>query len=98
MIVKIHEAYRNVVSICDKELVGQKFEDENKQLDLSVPFFKGEEKTAEEVLQIIEDQKREDATFNIVGKRACEIALNLGLITKSGITTISGIPVALVLL
>lgn len=98
MIVKIHEAYRNVVAICDSDLLGKKLEEGNLQLDLSGNFFKGEEKTDEEVLEIIEDQKREDATFNIVGERACELAVRCELISPGAILKISGVPVSLALL
>lgn len=98
MIVKIHEAYRNVVAICDSDLLGKKFEEGKLFLDLSGSFFMGDERSEEEVREIIEDQKREDATFNIAGKRACEIALELGIIDEEGVTRIQGIPVALVLI
>jgi hypothetical protein len=98
MIVKIHEAYRNVVAICDSEILGKKFEEGRLQLDLSGSFFMGEEKTEEEVREIIEDQKREDATFNIAGEKACRLALEAGLIDQSGISRVDGVPVALALL
>jgi hypothetical protein len=42
--------------------------------------------------------KKEDATFNIVGKKACKLALDCGIISKEGIIKIKGVPVALVLL
>jgi hypothetical protein len=98
MIVKVHEAYRNVVAICDSELIGNKLEEGKLFLDLTGNFFRGDEKTDEEVLEIIEDQKREDATFNIAGERACELALKAGIIEEHGIIRISGVSVALVLL
>jgi len=97
MLVKIHDSCRIVVAICDKELVGKKFEEGKKQIDLTTTFFKGEEKTEQEVCEIIEDMRREDATFNIVGKKACGIAIEAGLIDESCILHISGVPIGLVL-
>lgn len=98
MLVKIHESYRTVVSICDKELLGKKFEEGNRQLDLTGEFFKGDEQTEEQVKEIIEDMRKEDATFNIVGERACKTALDTNLVTKSAIFRIQNIPIALVLM
>ncbi|MBT3397648.1 DUF424 family protein [archaeon] len=98
ILINIHKSYRPVVAICDKELYGKKLIDDPKQLDLTGPFFKGEEKTQKEVQQAIIDYNQEDATFNIVGERSIEVAKNLGLVKDEGITDIDGIPLALVLL
>ena len=98
MFIKIHKSYREVVAICDSELIGKCFEQGKFQLDLKESFFKGEEKTKEEVLEIIKNMIKEDATFNIVGKEATETALEAGIISKEGIKEIQGIPFALVLL
>lgn len=97
MLVKKHSSYRDVIAICDSELLGKRFEQGNFQLELN-EFFNGEEKTEKEVLSIMKDAEKEDATFNIAGKKAVELALKTGLISKQGIKTIQGIPFALVLL
>jgi len=98
MLVKIHKSYRDVVAICDSELLGKKFQQGKLQIDLNGEFFNGEEKSESETLEIIEDIAREDATFNIVGDKSCRLALKAGIIDKKGIKKISGVPVALVLL
>ena len=98
MIIKIHQSYRLTIAICDSDLIGQKFEDENRQLDLTGAFFKGDEKSTQEIVEIMADMKREDATFFIVGKESVNLALQTGLILKKGIITIQEIPVSLVLL
>jgi uncharacterized protein len=98
MLVKIHEAYRLTIAICDSDLIGKVLEEGKLNLDLTGNFFKGEEKTEEEVAAIIEDGKLEDATFSLVGKETCNLALKLGLILGSGITYIQGVPVSLVLM
>jgi hypothetical protein len=98
MIIKIHSAYRNVVAICDSELLGKIIEDSKRRLDLSGPFFQGDEKSEEEAKEILEDMKKEDATFNIVGKESCRIAKEIGLIGDEGIILIDNIPFALVLI
>lgn len=98
MLIKIHKSYRSIIAICDKELLGRKLEQKNTQLDLSGEFFNGEKKTESEILNIIEDAAKEDACFNIVGKKAINCALKAGIIDKKGIKKIQGVPVALTLL
>jgi hypothetical protein len=97
-LVKIHKIYRWVVAICDKELGGLKIEEGNKQLDLSGNFFKGEPKSADELKEIIRDSLSEDSTFNIIGKKSCQLCKEIGLIEETGIKTIDDIPYALILL
>ena len=98
MLIKIHRSYRDVIAICDSELLGKKFEQDNFNLDLTGEFFKGEEKPEHEIFEIITDLTKEDATFNIVGRKACELCLKAKVIEKSGIKTIQGVPIALALM
>jgi len=98
MFVNIIKTCREVVAICDSELVGRKFEQDNLQLDVKESFFKGNEVSKEELIEILDDMSKEDATFNIVGKESVSIALEEGLISKDGVKTIQGIPYALVLM
>ncbi len=98
MLIKIHKSYRDVVAICDSELIGKTFIEGDEQLDLTGEFFKGEEKSEEEALEFMKDIAKEDATFNIVGEQSIETALKAGVICKEGVKKIHGIPFALVLL
>jgi len=98
MLIKIHKSYRDVVAICDTELLGKKFEQGRLQLDLTGEFFNGEEKTEDEILEIVKNADREDATFNIIGSQSVQLALKAGIIDKKGIKKIQGIPTALTLL
>lgn len=97
MILRIIKTYRDIVAICDSELLGKKFEQGKLQLEIGT-FFNGEEKKEAEILEIIKDAAKEDATFNIVGKQSINCALKAGIIDKEGIITIQGIPAALTLL
>ena len=98
MKIKIHDAYRKVVSLCDSELIGQTFEEGIKQIEIRPNFFDGEKKTHDEVIKILKDLDKEDATFNIVGERSVKAAIEAGVIDSSGILTIDNIPIALALL
>lgn len=98
MLIKIHDSYRVTVALCDSNLLGKTFEEDIKQIEIRPHFFKGEEKNKEEVIEILKDMDKEDATFNIVGKESVETALKAGIIDKEGIITIQEVPIALVLL
>ena len=98
MQIKIHEAYRTIVAVCDSDLIGKKFEQGIMQIELKPFFFQGEEKNQEELLEILKDACKEDATFNIVGKESVEAAIKAGVIKKEGVIKIQNIPVALVLM
>lgn len=98
MFVNIIKSYRHVVAICDSEILGKYFEEDNLQLDIKENFYKGEEKTEEEAKEIIQDMKREDATFNIVGEKSTNTAIKAGLISEDQVGKVQGIPFALVLL
>lgn len=98
MLVNIIKSYREVVAICDAELLGKYFEEERFQLDIKQSFFSGEKASEEEVIQIMQDMSREDATFNIVGEKSVNAAIKAGIISENGIKKIQGIPFALILM
>jgi uncharacterized protein len=98
MFIKIHNTYRDVVAICDSELIGKRFEEEKFQLDVKESFFRGEEISEEQAIKLIKKMSAEDATFNIIGKESVNTSLKAGIISKEGIKKINGIPFAMVLL
>lgn len=98
MLVNIIKDYRDIVAICDSDLIGKKFEQDKFQLDLTGTFFQGKETSKENTIKIMQDMKREDATFNIVGKKSVQAGIQAGIISKEGIKKIQDVPFALVLL
>ncbi len=98
MFINIIKSYRYVVALADEELIGKVFYEGNFQLDVKENFYKGEEKTPEEISEILRDMKIGDATFNIVGKESVALALETGIIDEENIGEIEGIPFALVLI
>lgn len=102
MFVNIIESYRYVIAICDKELLGKRFEESFeggvRQLDVKENFYKGEKKTETEVLEILKKMSKEDATFNIVGEKSVAVAVQAGIINEEGIGKIKGVKFALALL
>ncbi len=81
-----------IIVITDSELVGNVFTEGNKQLDLSKDFYKGEEKTLEEVKLVIEKAY----VLHLTGKRIVQFATDLGYVQK--VIVIDSIPHAEVLL
>ena len=98
MYIKIHKSYRNLVALCDADLIGKKFEDEKRQLDCRENFYRGKLVTKEEAIKILKQQTKEDATFNIIGKKSIQASIEAGLITKENIDKIQNIPFTLVLI
>lgn len=91
MIVKVHKTDgRIIVAVCDDELAGCRFEDGEKQLDLTVDFFKGEKLDVEQAGDLL----RNADVVNLVGKKSTELALEEGVIDKNNIVVIAGIPTA----
>jgi len=98
MLVKVHKSYREVVAICDSELLGKKFEEGVKLLNVRENFYNGEELNKEETIKKIKFHAKEDATFNIVGKESIDAAIQAGIINEDSVGTIKDIPYALKLL
>ena len=98
MHIKIHEAYRTIVALADSDIIGKKFEEGIRQIEVRPSFFQGEERSRNEVINILKKMENEDALFNIVGKESVETALEAGIIKPNGVIEIQGVPVALGLL
>ncbi len=74
--------------MCDNELIGQRFEEKNLQLDLSSKFYNGEEKSEDELVKLVLGAY----IANIVGEKSIAFALKLGIIEKNSIIRIKNIP------
>ena len=98
LLFKIHESYRWVVAVCDKEIYGRRFVKGERQLDLSGPFFNGEEMDIDKVREEIKRCDSEDATFNFVGEKSVNLAKEIGLVVDEGVMVVDGVPFALALL
>ena len=97
MYLRVHKSYRNVVAVCDSELVGKKFEEGKFQLDVKENFFKGDKVSEDEAILIMRRMSLEDSTFNIIGEKSVNTAIKAEIIFKDSVRKIAGIPFALVL-
>jgi len=96
--VKLHKSYRNVLAVCDSNLIGEKFEQDNRQLDCKESFYKEKEISYKDAVQLMESQLKDDATFNIVGDESVRAAQEAKIINSKNIKTIKEIPFILILL
>ncbi len=89
MIIKIHKREdRTIVAVCDSDLLGRKFAEGDRQLDLTSDFYKGDERDDKDVGDLI----RNADIVNLVGPKAVAIGLQEEVITQDHIVTIAGIP------
>ena len=90
MIVKIHKTSdnRKIIAVCDKDLIGKKFEEHGLQLDLTSDFYKGEEKKEQEILELFKTAY----IVNLVGKKSVELGRKTGVVDKKNIIKIKGVP------
>lgn len=87
--VKIHKSQdKEIVAVCDEELINKKLEDKNFRLDISEDFYKGKKMSEDEALDVMKKAE----VLNIVGKRSINLALKNGIIIKENIIKIKGIP------
>ncbi|MBT4334206.1 DUF424 family protein [archaeon] len=77
-----------VVSVCDTNLVGKTFTEGELELKVSEQFYKGEEKTVEEVSELIKEAKN----LNLVGEESINLAEKIGILEKDNVLVIDGIP------
>jgi len=92
--VKEHEHNnRKLISLCDGNLIGKEFEDQDSTMKISKEFYVGEPLLEKDILKLIED----NTLLNIVGEESINFALKNKLINKDGIKKIKNIPYALLL-
>ena len=90
LIVKIHNAqHKKLISIVDSDILGKKFEEGKKQLDLTSDFYKGEEMSESQIKKLAPTAY----IVSITGKVSIAFAEKANIIDSSSrIITIAGIP------
>ena len=89
MIAKIHNKDKGyVLAVCDNELLGKKFSEGDKQLDLTSDFYKGEDMTEDDVADLM----RNAEIVNIVGEKSVALAIREEIATKEDVMLVEGVP------
>jgi hypothetical protein len=88
-IVKKHVSSRKILlAVCDSSIIGKKYEEGKMQLDLSSSFYKGENKTEGELIDLI----KKTYIINAAGKKSVDFLVKNGFADSSAVIKISGIP------
>ncbi len=89
MISKIHTSnHRIIVSLCDEDILGKVFEENEFILDLGSGFYKGEKRSEKELLSYIKNSY----IINAVGKKSTGFLLNNKIIKEENLSHIKGVP------
>lgn len=78
-----------LVSVCDKDCLGETFVDEPVNLDVTEEFYGGEEAVDADDEAVIDGLTRADIA-NIVGERAVSVAIDAGLVDRERVLEIEG--------
>ena len=90
MIAKEHITSDNrlILTVCDKEIIGKKFETPDLKLDMSSDFYNGKEKTEKEIVKLFEQAYM----INLIGQKSVELGLKSKIISEKDIIKIKDIP------
>ena len=91
ILAKVHKANdRVVLALCDSELFGKRYTEEDKQLDLTSEFFKGEPVERDFLEQLVHGA----SCILAIGKEAIAALVGMGVLQEKETRTIAGIPYA----
>ncbi len=91
--VKVSNYQKNtMLNICDAELLGKKISQDELNMHISESYY-GEKLIEKEEAKSL---MKNSSIINMVGKETVSLSIELGIGSKNGIKTISGIPFLIV--
>ena len=90
MFLKIHRSpgMGDVVAVCDRELVNTTISNGTLTVTITEAFYGSCPATEAEV----RDALKRAGNINLMGERAVALAIGMGLVSRSGCTTIGNVP------
>jgi hypothetical protein len=90
MFLKIHRSpgMGEIVAVCDRELINTTISHEKLNVEITEAFYG----TCPATEQEIKEALRTAGNINLMGERAVSLAIELGLITRSGCIMIGDVP------
>jgi len=83
--MKIYRVKNEVlVAVCDSDLIGKRFEDEELRIEINENFYGEDEVGEEEVKKAL----MEATIANISGEKAVKLAIKIGIIDKNNVLKI----------
>ena len=90
--LKVHiRGELETIACCDEELLNQVHKEGNLKIEISNQFFGGKLIDLEDAISII----KEAMSFNIVGEKIINKAIECRILPKEGVRFINGVPMAL---
>ncbi len=91
ILAKVHKSDdRIVLALCDSDLFGKRFTEEQKQLDLTSEFFRGEPVENDFLEQLVHGA----SCILAIGKEAIAALVGMGVLQEKETKAIAGIPYA----
>ncbi len=81
-----------ILAVCDEDLIGKTFKEDNLKLEITERFYKGDLVKNDEAISLMRKAK----SINIAGKTSIKLALDSGIIEKENIIKIKNIPHAII--
>jgi len=81
-----------IIAVCDEELIGKSFSENNLKLDVTERFYKGKLMNEEEIIEKLKNARN----INIVGKNSINLAIKHRIIDKDSVIKIKNIPHAVI--
>jgi hypothetical protein len=90
MFLKIHHSpgMDDVVAVCDRELINTTISHDRITVTITESFYGNREASEEEVRSVL----KKAGNINLIGKRAVNVAVDLGLVSEAGCIMIGDIP------
>ena len=90
MFLKVHRSrdIGDVVAVCDRELLNKTISHEKLSLTITEAFYGNTPATEEEVRGALKSA----GNINLIGEHSVNIAIEMGLVTKSGCMMIGDVP------
>ena len=90
MFLKVHRSREtgDVVAVCDRELLNTTLRHEKITITITDSFYGNTPATEEEV----RDALKNAGNINLIGERSVNLAIAMGLLTKSGCMMIGKVP------
>ena len=83
---------KQVLTCCDSELIGENFTEGKCCLRVTESYYKGKEILLEDAKDIIKENIGKVVSFQVVGKNIINILNECGVIEKTGVKRVQGIP------
>lgn len=75
-----------LVAVCDSDIVGQKFKEEDLQIEIKENFYGEQEVEEDDVKKAL----KEATIANLSGKKVVKLAINHGVVEESNVLDIGG--------